>query len=129
MQRERQKYLRKLNSKIGAYILDQGSVYSNQALDNIERFCYNSKIYVLQILRICELDWYRRHHFYLNHPGGSRPVKTIRGVCYWKGLVTQSKLYSKPCKICQQLKNRKTLHGRLPPKNTAELKPWVTVHV
>ena len=34
-----------------------------------------------------------------------------------------------PCKICQQLKNKKTLHVRLPPKNIAELKPWDTVHV
>ena len=72
------------------------------------------------------LDWY---HFYLNHPGGSRIAKTIREVCYWKGLVTQAELFAKMCKTLQQLKKRNTLYGHLPPKNTAELNPWDMVHV
>ena len=72
------------------------------------------------------IDWY---HFYLNHPDGSILAKTIREVCYWNGLVTQAELFAKTCKICQQLKKRKTLYGNLPPKIIAELKPWDAVHV
>ena len=72
------------------------------------------------------LDWY---HLYIKHPGGSRLAKTIRGVCYWKGLVTQVELFAKMCKTCQQFKNRKTICGHLPPNNITELKPWDTVHV
>ena len=33
------------------------------------------------------------------------------------------------CKTCQNFKKRQTNYGHLPPKNIAELKPWVTVHV
>ena len=40
-----------------------------------------------------------------------------------------SKMYAKPCKICQQFKKRKTTYGYLPPKNISELKPWNSVHV
>ena len=40
----------------------------------------------------------------------------------------QEELFAKTCKICQQLKNRKTLYGHLPPRNIAELKPWYKVH-
>ena len=43
-----------------------------QELDDVEIFCYDSKIYVTQSMRIGVLDWY---HFYLNHPGGSRLAK------------------------------------------------------
>ena len=38
-------------------------------------------------------------------------------------------MFAKPCKICQQFKNIKTLYGHLPHKNIAELKPWDSVHV
>ena len=71
------------------------------------------------------LEWYR---FYLNPQGGSRLAKIIPEVCYWNGLVPQAKNHSKPCKICQQFKNRKTLYGHLPPKIIAELKPGDSVH-
>ena len=40
---------------------------------------------------ICVLYWY---HFYLNHPGVSRLYVTILGLCYWKGLVMQAKMYA-----------------------------------
>ena len=43
--------------------------------------------------------------------------------------MTQAELYANPCKICQQFKKINTLYGRLPPKNTVELKPWNTLHV
>ena len=33
------------------------------------------------------------------------------------------------CKTCQQFKKRKTIYGHRPPNNTAELKPWDSVHV
>ena len=88
--------------------------------------CYDRKIYIPQTLRRRVLDWYQ---LYLNHPYDSRLYKTIREVCYWKGVVIQAELYSKPCSICQQFKNRKTVYGRLPHKNIAELKLWDTVHV
>ena len=41
----------------------------------------------------------------------------------------QAELYSKPCKICQQFKNRKTLYEHLPTNNIEELKPRDSVHV
>ena len=72
------------------------------------------------------LDWY---HLYLNHPGGVRILKTILVVFYWKGLVTQVELYSKPFKICHQFKNRNNIYGNLPSNNIAEVKPWDSVHV
>ena len=79
-----------------------------------------------QSLRRNVLDSY---HFYPNHPDVSRLSKTIREVCYLKGLITQVKLFSKTYKICQQFKRIKTLYRHLPLKNIAELKPWDTVHV
>ena len=97
-----------------------------QELDDVELICNDSNIYVAQILRRRVLYWY---HFYLKHPGGSILEKKIRGVCYWKGLVTQAELFAKMCKICQHFKKRKTIYGHLPPKNTVELKPWDKVHV
>ena len=84
VQREQQKELRKVNSNLSTYIFDRGSGYSMQELDNVEIICYDSKIYMLQSLRRRVLEWY---HLYINHPGGSRPAKTIREVCYWKGPV------------------------------------------
>ena len=41
----------------------------------------------------------------------------------------KAEIFTKTCKIHQQLKNRKTIYGHLPPKNIAELKPWDLVHV
>ena len=97
-----------------------------QAIDEVKIICYDSKIYVQESLCTCVIDW---NHFYLNHPGGSILAKTIREVCYWKGLVTQAELFTKTCKTCQQFKNIKTLYGHLPHKNIAELKQWDLVNV
>ena len=72
-----------------------------------------------QSLIICVIDWY---DLYLNHPGGSKLSKTIREVCYWKGLVTPAELFTMTCKTCQQFQNRITLYGNLPPNNIVELK-------
>ena len=38
-------------------------------------------------------------------------------------------MYDKPFKICQSIKKRNTLYENLPPKNTAELKPWDSMNV
>ena len=97
-----------------------------QELENVEIICYDSKVYVPQSLSRRVIDWY---HFFLNRPVVSRLAKTIRGVFYWKGLVTQAELFAKTCKICQQFKKRKTIYGHLPPKNISEIKLWDTVHV
>ena len=48
--REQQKELRKINYNLSTYILDQGSGYSMQRLDDADIICYNSKIYVPQSL-------------------------------------------------------------------------------
>ena len=79
-----------------------------------------------QILHIHALDWC---HFYLNHSGGIRLAKTSREVCYWKVIFLQAELFAKPCKTCQQFKNRRIIFGHLPPKNISELKTWDLVHV
>ena len=44
LQREQQKELSNVNSNLIRYILDQGSGYSMQKLDDVEIICYNSKI-------------------------------------------------------------------------------------
>ena len=113
VQREQQKELGNINSKLSTYISDRRSGYSIQELEDVEIICYDSKIYVPKSLRRLLLDWY---HFYLNHPGGSRHAKTTREVCYCKVVVTQAELFNKTCKICQQFEKRKTLYGHLPPK-------------
>ena len=46
MQREQKKKLRNRNSKLGTYILDRGAGYSKEALDEVEKICYTSKIYM-----------------------------------------------------------------------------------
>ena len=97
-----------------------------QPLENIVIICYDRKIYVPKCLRRHVIDWY---DIYLSHPGGSRLTKTIQEVCYCKCLVAIVELFAKPCKICQQIKNRKTLYGHLSPKNISEIKMWDSVHV
>ena len=124
--REQQKEPRNIKFSISTYISDRGSGYFKQELDDIKIIYYDSKINIPQSLRRRVLDWY---HFYINHPGGSRLDKIIWEVCYWKGLFTQADLFANICKTCQQFKKRKTLYGHLPPKNTAELKPWDSVHI
>ena len=114
LQREQQKKLRNINSKLSTYISDQGYSYSMQALDYIKIICYDRKIYVPQSLRRSVLYWY---HFYLNHPGGSILVTPIREVCYWNVLVAQAELFAKMCKTFQQFKKRKTIYGHLTPYN------------
>ena len=115
-----------MNPKLSTYISYQVSGYSMQSLDNVEIIWYDRKIYVPQGLHIHVLDWC---HFYLNHSGGSRLAKTIREVYYWKGIFAQSELFAKPCKTCQQFKNRRIVFGHLPPKNISELKKLDLVHV
>ena len=41
----------------------------------------------------------------------------------------QAELYATPYKICQCLKNRKTLYINLTPKNISEIKPWDLLYV
>ena len=97
-----------------------------QALGDVEIIWYDNKIYVLKSLRRRVLDWY---HLFINHTGGSRLAKTIREICYWKGLITKAGFFTKKWKNWQKFKRRKTLYGHLPPKNIAELKPWDLVHL
>ena len=75
VQIEKQNDTRKVNSKLSAYISYQGSGYPKQALDKVKTTCYDSKIYVPQIMSRHMLDWY---NFYLNHSVGSRLSKTTR---------------------------------------------------
>ena len=62
------------NYKLSTYISDQVSGYFRQALEKIDIICYDRKMYVLENLRRCVLY---RYHFYLNHPGASRPAKKL----------------------------------------------------
>ena len=76
----------KCNFKLITCISDQGYGYYVKALDDVDIICYASKIYVPQSLHRRGLYCY---HFYLNNPSVSRLAKTIRELCYWKGLVMQ----------------------------------------
>ena len=49
VQREQQKELRNINSKLGTYISGRGSSYFKQDIDEVEIICYDSKIYVPQL--------------------------------------------------------------------------------
>ena len=82
--------------------------------------------YVPQTLHRHMLDWY---HLYINHHDGSRITEKILELCCCKDLFTQSEIYDKLCKICQKIKNIKTIYVHMPPKNISELKPWDSVHV
>ena len=68
LQREQQKELRNINTKLSTYITDQLSSYPRKALDNVEIICYDRKIYFPQSLRRYVLYWC---HLYFNHLGGS----------------------------------------------------------
>ena len=104
VKKEQQKEMRNIKSSLSTYILDRGSGYSKQELDNFKIICYDSKIYVPQSMHRHVLDSY---HFYLNHPGGSILAKIIREVFYWKYLVTQAELFAKMCKTFQQFKKER----------------------
>ena len=71
---EQKKELIKFNSRLSTYILDRRSGYYKQAIDNAEMICYYGKMYTPQTLHRRVLYWY---HFYIQHPGGIRLVKTI----------------------------------------------------
>ena len=120
LQGEQEKIPRNIDSKLSTYISDRGSGYSMEYIDDVEIICYDRKVYVPQSLHIHGIDWY---NFYLNQPGGSRLLKTIQEICYWKGLVMQANLYVNTCKTYQQSKERKTICGNLKPKIISELKP------
>ena len=96
--------MRKLHSKLSAYISDQVSGYPKQALYYINIICYDIKIYVQKSLRRCVIDWY---HFYLNHLDGIRITKSIRKVCYWKVLVNETDMYANLYEICQNFKRER----------------------
>ena len=97
-----------------------------QELDNVKRIFYDGKTYVPpKSAQTCDI----LVPLISKPPRWYQTCKTIREVCYWKGLVTQADMFAKTCKIFQQFKNRNTIYGHLSPKNIAELKPWDTVHL
>ena len=67
------------------------------------------------------LYWY---YLYMNHPGGNSIVNTTRILFHKKGLVMQAEISVNTRNKCQKFKKRKTINGKLPPNNTAVLKPW-----
>ena len=71
-------------------------------------------MYVPQTLRRCVLYWY---HFYLDHPDESIIEIFLAKFFIGKAL------------SLTQFKKRKTIYGRLPPKNISNLKLWYLVHV
>ena len=75
VQREQQKELRNINSKLSTYISDRGSGYSRQALNEVKIIFYYSKIYVPQTLHRRVLYWCQ---LYIYHPGGSDLQKQFK---------------------------------------------------
>ena len=57
LQREQQIKLRNIDSKLGTYILNQWSGYSMKSLIYANIICYDSRIYMPQILRRRVLYW------------------------------------------------------------------------
>ena len=84
VQIEQQKELRKVNSKISAYILDRVSGYSEQDLRIIEIIFYDRNIYLMQTLGRYVIDWY---HLYLKHPVVSRLAKKSERCATGKSLL------------------------------------------
>ena len=72
LQIKQQKDIKRVNSKLRAYIYDKGYSYSTQALDDVEIILYNRKMYLPQSMRRYMLYWY---HLCINHTGGSRLAK------------------------------------------------------
>jgi hypothetical protein len=73
------------------------------------------------------LDWY---HEYLCHPGGNRLAQTLKQVCHWQGMTSQSLDYCKKCSVCQKFKKRSKRYGHVPPKNVSdETEPWSNIHI
>ena len=62
---------------------------------------------------------------------GTTYISTTKLVVYFllKRPCHTSRSFSKMCKIFQQFKKRNTIYRNLPPKNIAELKPWVYMYV
>ena len=118
--------LRKNKSKLKQLINDEKSGYKISQLDGIELVTFEGKIYVPSKLREKTLHWY---HYFLNHPGGERLYKTLKQICYWKGMASAAEKHCKRCAVCQKHKPRRKKYGYLPPKNVEELTPWDTVHV
>ena len=125
VQRTQNVELNKRKSKLKQLVNDTASKYHIMELDGHQLVGYEGKIYVPKTLRQHTMSWY--HHF-LNHPGGERLYKTLRKVCYWKGMASQCITLCKKCAECQQFKPRKTKYGHVPPKNVGVLVPWDTVH-
>ena len=70
--------------------------------------------------------WY---HFYLKHLGVSGLSKKFKEYVFGKALSRNQNCIISRARYVKIFKNRKTLHGHLPPKIIAELRPWDLVHV
>ena len=70
-------YLININTKIIVYLINQGSGFSKNVLDDAKLICYNSKIYVQNNLLRRVLDWY---YLNINHLDSSRLANTTREV-------------------------------------------------
>lgn len=125
VQREQNKELKR-NPKLQTALKDKQSGFTRKLLDNVDLIFYEERIYVPKRLRNRTINWY--HHF-LCHPGEDRLYKTMKKVCFWKGMTSQIKRHCKLCKICQEKKSRKRKYGKLPPKIVEPLEPWKTVHI
>ena len=107
------------NSEIKTYLRDKQSRYKKKSPNDVELIFYDNRIYVPSSLHWWALEWYP----------GDRLANTLVQVCYWKGLMSQAKNFTKHCDVCQKFKRKNKRYGKLPPKEIAIMQLWYMVHI
>jgi hypothetical protein len=96
-----------------------------QLIEDTKVLCKNGKVMIPTSLRHRAVSWY---HHYLQYPGQSRLMETMRSVMYWKGMRTTIQKYIKSCKSFQVNKRHSHKYGHLPPKLVITA-PWKVLGV
>ncbi len=69
-----------------------------QLVEDTKVLCENGKLIIPASLQHRAVVWY---HHYLQHPGHSCLLETMRSMMYWKGMQTIIWRYIKSCRSCQ----------------------------
>ncbi len=92
-------------------VLDKG--LEVRLVDDTYVACKDGKMIISKPLQKCAVLWY---HHYLQHPGHTQLVETMKATMYWKGTRTTIRSLTKSCRACQVNKKQKLKYGHLPPK-------------
>jgi hypothetical protein len=79
-----------------------------QLIEDTKVLCKNGKLVIPASLQHRAVAWYP--HF-LQHPGHSRLIETMRSVIYWKGMRNTIRKHVKSCRSCQVNKRHSLRYG------------------